>query len=86
MKCHRVELLTDWRTLAGALEDEGAGAERLSHAAVTNLLQLLTASVHKACGGTLVAARQDSRYGCRCRHRPASCWLAGTPAILTYFG
>lgn len=57
----RVELLTDWRALTGALDEDAAGADSLSTAAVTNLLQLLAASVHKACGGTLVSGRQDTR-------------------------
>jgi hypothetical protein len=56
-----VELLTDWRALTGALDEDAAGADSLSTAAVTNLLQLLAASVHKACGGTLVSGRQDTR-------------------------
>ena len=58
-----MELLTDWRALTGALDEDAAGADSLSSAAVTNLLQLLAASVHKACGGTLVSGRQDIRCG-----------------------
>ena len=58
-----MELLTDWRALTGALDEDAAGADSLSTAAVTNLLQLLAASVHKACGGTLVSGRQDTRCG-----------------------
>ncbi len=60
----RVDLLTDWKTLTAALEgddDGGRGTGPLSAAALTNLLQVLRASVHKACGGTLVVTRQDAR-------------------------
>lgn len=56
-----MDLLTDWRALTSALEEDAVGADALSAAAATNLLQLLAASVHKACGGTLVAGRQDAR-------------------------
>ena len=56
-----MELLSDWRALAGALE--GEAAERHSAAETTNLLLLLRASLHRACGGILVPARQDARYG-----------------------
>ena len=53
-------MLSDWRFLGEALDRDDA-AEAFGEAGLTNLVQATAAAAHKACGGSLVANRQDAR-------------------------
>lgn len=56
----RVDILSDWKSLATALLDDAA-VEARSDASTCNLLLLLKDAAHKAVGGQLVPSRQEAR-------------------------
>ena len=55
-----VEVLRDWRAMVGALTSDQANEER-GDAATTNLVLLLSASVHRAVSATPAGHRTDAK-------------------------